>query len=70
MTKLTGERADGGNWTLKVKEMEGPFDSCAGVIPDITEKIWEKNQKQICEGSEPVAPVICFDFSNVSFSDF
>lgn len=43
MTKLTDERADGGKWTLKMKEMEGPFESCAGLIPDIAEEIWEKN---------------------------
>ena len=53
-----------------MKEMEGPFDSCAGVIPDIAEEIWEKNQKQVCEGSEPVPPIICFDFSKVDFSGF
>lgn len=70
MTKLTDERADGGKWTLKMKEMEGPFDSCAGFIPDIAEEIWEKNQKQVCEGSEPVAPIICFDSSKVGLSDF
>lgn len=39
MTKLTDERADGGKWALKLKEMEDLFDSCAAVIPDIAEEI-------------------------------
>lgn len=68
MAKLTGEHADGGNW--KLKETEGPLDSCAGVVPEIAEEIWEKNQKQVYEGPEPVAPIIFFEFSKVSCSAF
>lgn len=52
------------------EEMESLLDSCAGVFPDITEEIWEKNQKQVYEGPEPVAPIVCFDFSKVSCSAF
>lgn len=53
-----------------MKEKEGPFNSCTGVIPDLAEEIWDKNQKQIFEGSESIAPVISLDFSKISFSDF
>ena len=41
MAKLTGKRADSGNWTLK--EMVGSLDSCAGIVPNTAEEIWEKN---------------------------